>query len=83
VRGLFPGRSAPPETLDRGKEITLAEDANGLHERLPGSHHERSSWLGFSEPISSLSRLSGPVILQDGDGLDEVAGLGGAAPEFP
>ena len=36
----------------------------------------------FSEPISSLGRLSGSVVLQDGDGFDQVAGLAGAAAQF-
>ena len=35
-----------------------------------------------SEPISSLGRLSGSVVLQDGDGFDQVAGLAGAAAQF-
>lgn len=37
----------------------------------------------YSEPISSAGGLSDAVVLQDGDGFDEVAGLGGAAAEFP
>lgn len=36
-----------------------------------------------TEPISSAGGLSDAVVLQDGDGFDEVAGLGGAAAEFP
>jgi hypothetical protein len=35
-----------------------------------------------SESISSSVCLSGSVVLQDGDGFDEVAGLAGAAAEF-
>ena len=39
--------------------------------------------LRNNEPISSAGGLSDAVVLQDGDGFDEVAGLGGAAAEFP
>jgi hypothetical protein len=37
----------------------------------------------MSEPISSSAGLSDAVVLEDGNGLDQMAGLAGAAPEFP
>ncbi len=44
----------------------------------------RSRWANaIMEPISSLGCLSGAVVLQDGDGLDQVAGLARAAAQFP
>jgi hypothetical protein len=44
-------------------------------------HVNRISMI--NEPISSSGRLSGPVVLQDSDGLDEVAGFAGAAAQLP
>ncbi|MEV0408997.1 hypothetical protein [Actinoallomurus sp. NPDC050550] len=37
----------------------------------------------FTEPISSSGELSDAVVLQDGDGFDEMAGLAGAAAQLP
>jgi hypothetical protein len=37
----------------------------------------------ISEPISSSGELSDAVVLQDGDGFDEVAGLAWAAAQLP
>jgi hypothetical protein len=49
-----------------------------------GISHMVRCWTGVHiEPISSSGRLSSSVVLQDGDGFDEVAGLAGAASEFP
>ena len=66
-------------TIGLGESIGCAGPWSLL--RDPRCHIQRGGSV-FIEPISSSGGLSGPVVLEHGDGLDEVAGLGGAAPEL-